>query len=106
LLWIGDWDFGWQDSYFYRAPFTLPQGTRIDVTIAYDNSAANVRNPSAPPKRVRWGLGSFDEMGSMTLLVAAPSTAEGNALRRAQNQHFMSQFTARLQGRPADPTPR
>ena len=48
------------------------------------------------------GLGSFDEMGSMTLLVAAPSAAERNALRRAQNQHFMSQFTARLLGRPSD----
>ena len=55
LLWIGDWDFGWQDSYLYTSPFTLPKGTRIDVTIAYDNSAANVRNPSAPPRRVRWG---------------------------------------------------
>ena len=32
LLWIGDWDFGWQDSYFYKSPFTLPKGTRIDVT--------------------------------------------------------------------------
>ena len=106
LLWIGDWDFGWQDSYFYKSPFTLPRGTRIDVTIAYDNSAANVRNPSSPPKRVTWGLGSLDEMGSMTLLVAAPSAVERNALRQAQNQHFIRQFTARLLGRSSDPTPR
>ena len=106
LLWIGDWDFGWQDSYFYKSPFTLPKGTRIDVSIAYDNSAANVRNPSTPPRRVRWGLGSFDEMGSMTLLVAAPSAVERNALRQAQNQHFMRQFTARLLGRSSDQTPR
>ncbi|MEO8259860.1 MAG: cytochrome c [Acidobacteriota bacterium] len=106
LLWIGDWDFGWQDSYFYSTPFTLPKGTRIDVTITYDNSAANVRNPSTPPKRVKWGLGSFDEMGSMTLLVAAPPAADRNALRRAQNQHFISQFTARLLGRPDEQPPR
>jgi hypothetical protein len=103
LLWIGDWDFGWQDSYFYRSPFTLPKGTRIDVSIGYDNSDGNVRNPSTPPRRVRWGLGSLDEMGSMTLLAAAASAADRNALRRAQNQHFMSQFTARLLGRPGDP---
>jgi hypothetical protein len=102
LLWIGDWDFGWQDSYFYASPFTLPKDTRIDVTIAYDNSAANVRNPSSPPRRVRWGLGSYDEKGTMTLHDAAPSLSERNALRRAQNQHFMSQFTARLLGRPSD----
>ena len=96
LLWISDWDFGWQDSYFYKAPFTLPKGTRIDAEIAYDNSAANVRNPNTPPKRVRWGLGSYDEMGSMTLLVAAPSRADRNALRQAQNQHFVSQLAPLL----------
>ena len=94
LLWISDWDFGWQDSYFYKSPFTLPRGTRIDVEIAYDNSAANVRNPSAPPRPVKWGLGSFDEMGSMTLLVTTPSGADRNALRQAQTQKFRSQLVA------------
>src|SRR5439155_18816438 len=73
LLWISNWDFGWQDSYFYKEPFTLPKGTRLDVEIAYDNSTDDPRNPNKPPKRVRWGRGSFDEMGSMTLLVAASS---------------------------------
>jgi hypothetical protein len=99
LLWIGDWDFGWQDSYFYKSPFTLPKGTRIDVTIAYDNSAANVRNPSAPPKRVGWGLGSFDEMGGGAAGRRAVCTRE-NALRQAQNQHFRhpQQGAARLLG--------
>ena len=43
-------------------------------------------------------------MGSMTLLVAAPSALERNALRQAQNQHFMSQLTARLRGQ-SDQTP-
>jgi hypothetical protein len=94
LLWISDWDFGWQDSYFYKSPLTLPKGTRIDVEIAYDNSPANIRNPSTPPKRVKWGLGSFDEMGSMTLLVAAPSAADRNALRQAQAQQFRSELAA------------
>jgi hypothetical protein len=94
LLWISDWDFGWQDSYFYKAPFTLPKGTRIDVELAYDNSTANLRNPSTPPRRVKWGLGSLDEMGSMTLLGAAPSVADRNALRQAQAQQFRSQLVA------------
>jgi mono/diheme cytochrome c family protein len=96
LLWIGDWDFGWQDSYFYKTPFTLPKGTRLDVEIAYDNSAENPRNPNTPPKRVTWGLGSFDEMGSMTLLVAAPSAADRAALRQAQTAHFRQQLAARF----------
>jgi hypothetical protein len=94
LLWISDWDFGWQDSYFYKSPFTLPRGTRIDVEISYDNSASNIRNPSLPPKAVRWGLGSFDEMGSMTLLVTTPSVADRNTLRQAQTQKFRSQLVA------------
>jgi mono/diheme cytochrome c family protein len=96
LLWIGDWDFGWQDSYFYKSPLALPAATRIDVSISYDNSTSNLRNPNAPPKRVTWGLGSFDEMGSMTLLVAAPGARERNALRQAQTRHFLTQLAARF----------
>ncbi len=33
MIWINDWDFNWQDSYVYKEPFTLPKGTRIDVTL-------------------------------------------------------------------------
>ena len=63
LLWIKDWDFGWQDSYFFKEPFKLPKGTRIDAELTYDNSAGNPHNPNSPPKRVtgaaspsmRWG---------------------------------------------------
>ena len=95
LLWIGDWDFGWQDSYFYTTPVVLPKGTRLDVEIAYDNSGDNARNPNSPPKRVMWGLGSFDEMGSMSLLAAAPSGPDRAALREAQAAHFREQLIAR-----------
>jgi hypothetical protein len=69
LCWIKDWDFAWQDQYQYKKPMPLPKGARIDVAITYDNSADNPHNPSNPPKRVMWGEQSFDEMGSMTLLV-------------------------------------
>jgi mono/diheme cytochrome c family protein len=96
LLAISDWDFGWQDSYFYKTPFTLPKGTRLDTTIVYDNSEDNIRNPNSPPKRVQWGQGSFDEMGSMTLLVAAPSKDDSAVLRQAQADHFRQQLTAMM----------
>jgi hypothetical protein len=92
LLWIKDWDFGWQDSYFYKVPFTLPKGTKIDTEIVYDNSESNVRNPNSPPKPVRWGRESFDEMGSMTLLVAAPPGPDNETLRQAQALHFRQQL--------------
>jgi hypothetical protein len=99
LLWISDWDFGWQDSYFYKTPFTLPKGTRIHTEITYDNSAANLRNPNAPPKRVAWGLTSFDEMGSMTLLVAVPSSLERAELRAAERRHLRQQLISMFTGR-------
>jgi len=65
LIWIHDWDFNWQDSYVYKEPFVLPKGTRIDVTLIYDNSADNPRNPISPPRRALWGEQSFDEMGTV-----------------------------------------
>jgi mono/diheme cytochrome c family protein len=83
LLWIPDWDFAWQDRYPYRKPFVLPKGTRIDVTLVYDNSAENPHQPSNPPKRVWWGEGSYDEMGSMTLQVTAVRKEDEAELYRA-----------------------
>ena len=86
LLWIQDWDFAWQDRYNYKSPVTLPKGTRIDVRISYDNSADNPRNPSSPPKEVEWGEQSFDEMGSVSVVVVAVNKADEMALRQAMNQ--------------------
>jgi len=98
LLLIGDWDFGWQDSYFFKTPFTLPRGTRVDAEISYDNSGANPRNPNAPPQRVKWGLGTLDEMGSMTLLVTASSRADDAELRRAESRYFRQQLASMFLG--------
>ncbi len=99
LLWIKPWDFNWQDSYFYTTPFRLPKGTRIDVVMTYDNSAGNPKNPNTPPKRVKWGRGSFDEMGSMTLLATTATPADTQLLRLAQalklRQEVVQQFLGR-----------
>ena len=92
LLWIADWDFGWQDSYFFKAPIALPKGTRIDSEIVYDNSDTNPRNPNSPPKRVKWGLGTLDEMGSMTLLLTTSSRQDDRVLGRTSSQHFREQL--------------
>jgi mono/diheme cytochrome c family protein len=99
LLWIADWDFGWQDSYFFTTPIALPKGTRIDSEIVYDNSETNPRNPNSPPKRVKWGLGTLDEMGSMTLLVTTSSRQDDGMLRRATSQHFRQQLATMFLGR-------
>jgi mono/diheme cytochrome c family protein len=90
LLWIQDWDFNWQDRYDYKEPVFLPKGTRIDLTITYDNSPENPRNPCNPPRRVRWGVESFDEMGSVNLLMLSANNEDearpiitGEALKEA-----------------------
>jgi hypothetical protein len=95
LLWINDWDFAWQDQYQFKDAVSLPKGTRLHVRITYDNTAENPRNPSSPPKRVHWGEGSFDEMGSMSLLVVAANEGEMPLLQNAIRQHVREAFTSR-----------
>jgi hypothetical protein len=87
IFWIADWDFNWQNRYQYREPLELPVGTRIDAVLTYDNSAANPRNPHDPPRRVRWGLQSTDEMGSITLLLVPADEADARALRGEVTRH-------------------
>jgi hypothetical protein len=62
LVNITDYDFNWQGAYVFREPVLLPAGSRIRIEARYDNSADNLRNPNAPPKEVRWGNASTDEM--------------------------------------------
>jgi len=62
LIWIDKWDFNWQGAYTYEEPVALPALTNLRLTCKYDNSANNPRNPSNPPKLVRWGEGTEDEM--------------------------------------------
>jgi Flp pilus assembly protein TadD len=65
LIMIRDWDFNWQDVYHYAAPIRLPAGTAIDMTITYDNTTGNPRNPNRPPRRVTYGQQTSDEMAEM-----------------------------------------
>ncbi len=67
LLLISDWDFNWQDTYFYKKPFVLPKGTVVKAEFIWDNTADNPRNPNNPPKRIKWGEGSEDEMSGLII---------------------------------------
>jgi hypothetical protein len=62
LIYIDDWDFQWQATYYYKDPVPLPAGTRVELTSIYDNSDANPKNPNQPPKEVRFGELTTDEM--------------------------------------------
>jgi hypothetical protein len=75
LLWIDDWDFNWQTYYQCLTPVKLAAGTRIVMEAVHDNSAENIRNPNHPPKRVRWGEQTSDEM-SLAFLQVMPVREE------------------------------
>ena len=77
LIRIPDWDINWQAVYEYRHPVSLPKGTTVAMRITYDNSASNPRNPNNPPKRVRSGNRSEDEMGHVWLQVLPKQTGNG-----------------------------
>jgi hypothetical protein len=87
LLRIPDWDFAWQEHYMFKERVRLPQGTRLETELVYDNSANNPRNPTSPPVRVKWGLASTNEMGSVTLHLMPAKEGEVETLRDALKDH-------------------
>jgi len=62
LIDIPQYEFQWQGQYIYKNAVKLPKGTKLRVEGFYDNSADNPTNPNSPPKDVRWGEASTDEM--------------------------------------------
>ena len=75
LLHIANWDFDWQDAYRLAHPLDLPAGSVLQITYRFDNSAGNPRNPDYPPRRVRWGQNSVDEMGDVWFQLVTPDAA-------------------------------
>lgn len=75
LLYVNRWDFNWQETYHYRDLVNLPRGTRLDLVAHYDNSADNPRNPNRPPRLVRWGEQTSEEMCIAFLEVAPRAEA-------------------------------
>jgi Flp pilus assembly protein TadD len=76
LVLIRDWDINRQSVYRFQKPLFLPKGSVLHMRYTYDNSKANVRNPSNPPVRVKGGNRSVDEMGHLWLQVL-PRAAPG-----------------------------
>jgi len=106
LIRIPDWDINWQAVYEYRKPVSLPKGTKIAMRITYDNSASNPRNPNNPPKRVRAGNRSVDEMGHVWLQVVpkqAGRDGPGHAVREDPRLALQEAvMRRRLEKYPAD----
>ncbi|MCB1064660.1 MAG: cytochrome c [Verrucomicrobiae bacterium] len=94
LLNIPDWDMNWQEDYRFTEQVFLPAGTRLEVDVAWDNSAESTDNPVVPPVRVRWGFESLDEMGSIDLFVVPTgdqkiASNSMKTLQRAYRQHLV-----------------
>jgi hypothetical protein len=87
LMAIRDWDFSWQEEYGYARPVRLPAGTKLTGRIVWDNSEQNVNNPNHPPKPVRWGRESGDEMGCVTLMVVPDKEADLDKLKSTYRGH-------------------
>ena len=61
LIHIANWDPAWQNTYYFSQPIAIPKGSVVKVLAHFDNSA-HPRNPSQPPKLVKWGPSVSDEM--------------------------------------------
>src|SRR4030095_2220693 len=62
LLYIPQWDFGWQYSYQLTKVLKVPEGTKFYGQGVFDNTVNNPNNPSNPPIDVDAGQSTLDEM--------------------------------------------
>jgi len=106
LLRIPEWNFNWQDEYAWTEPVLLRRGTTIEMRYRYDNSARNPHNPSAPPRRVRFGSETSDEMGELLLQVVPVRDTDAGTLRAMVTRKNIDADIAgeekRLADQPAD----
>jgi Flp pilus assembly protein TadD len=85
LFRIQNWDFNWQGDYAYSKPVFLPRGTTLSMQYTYDNTTNNARNPNQPPRRVKYGLNSTDEMAELWLQLL-PRNTNDLAILEKDNQ--------------------
>ncbi|MFM7073237.1 MAG: redoxin domain-containing protein [Planctomycetota bacterium] len=80
---VDRWDFNWQETYRFVEPVRLPKGTRLRMELAWDNSADNPANPHRPPRDVRWGEQTTEEMGMVFVEAASTKRATDPSQVRA-----------------------
>jgi hypothetical protein len=52
LIYIPDWNFYWQETYYFKHLIKIPVGSKIQLLAQYDNTSYNPANPNVPPKDV------------------------------------------------------
>lgn len=85
LVRIPSWDFNWQDEYVFSEPILLRKGSVLSMRYVYDNSPSNPRNPNRPPKRVRSGPNSTDEMADLVIQLLAENDTDRAILEADQS---------------------
>ncbi|HEY7328298.1 MAG TPA: redoxin domain-containing protein [Gemmataceae bacterium] len=84
LVAINDWEYNWQETYFLKEPIVIKPGTRLEVEAIYDNSDKNPNNPFSPPRYVKFGEQTTDEM--CYIFFGATSETPGVIKVRRDNQ--------------------
>ena len=63
LLEVPAFDFNWQTNYVYKEPKLIPAGTRVEITMWFENSREKADYAGFNAERsVRWGGPTTDEM--------------------------------------------
>jgi mono/diheme cytochrome c family protein len=63
LLHVPSYDFNWQTNYIFKEPKLIPAGTKVEVTMTYDNSEERAALTGIDPSRtVYFGEPTTDEM--------------------------------------------
>jgi len=98
VLRVPQWDYNWQSPYDLEKPRRFPAGTRFEAECAYDNSAANPRNPFDPPQNVWHNETIHDEMllPMFTFASEQPLDAKGESFKKFYFSIVRSRFLRRL----------
>ena len=78
LINIPHWDFHWQGSYMFKELITLPGGSTIYGEAVYDNTTNNPHNPNNPPRLVKGGERTTDEMMMFYLFYTKTKAGDDN----------------------------
>ncbi len=78
LIEIPKWDFYWQSTYTMRKPIKLKTTHICRAEVTYDNTENNPNNPFSPPKDVKWGEKTTNEMLFLFATVAVYQNGDEN----------------------------
>jgi hypothetical protein len=76
LVWIKNWDFRWQEFYKPTSLVKIPHGSLLKVCATFDNTSDNPFNKFDPPRTIKGGSNSTEEM--MSLIIMSVEYREGD----------------------------